>query len=365
MDKNTVREYKKILVIAGTGLGNILLATPLIRSLKKAFPQCSIDVLVSAGRGLLLEGNPDVNRVIEEVRKHGAIASIRFLRGLFRRYDLALSTRYNDRSLVNAFLAAPQRHCYLLGYNHKTCWRKILAQNAYTWTRALHAVELGLRLADGLGIARCPEVIASRGRRSFEEIARAIPFDIASRDFAVCHVLARDAFKSWQVNKWRDVINYFSELDMPVLLTGNGSESESRYKKEVLTTVRHKEAVDIGGQFSFGDLATLLSRSRIFVGVDTGITHLAAAVDIPIVVLFGPTDPAQWGPWPQGYEHALSPYKPKGIQRQGNIIVVQKEMPCCPCTRGGCNDDIRDDYSLCMQEITSEMVLDAVQSLLS
>jgi len=71
--------YQKILVIAGSGIGDILLATPVMRSLRRAYPESIIDVLVPLGRGGVMEGNPDINDVITVCRGQGIRASLAFL----------------------------------------------------------------------------------------------------------------------------------------------------------------------------------------------------------------------------------------------------------------------------------------------
>jgi len=93
----TTDRFGKILAIAGSGIGNILLATPLIRLLRRAYPTACINVLVPPGRSGILEGNPDVNQVVEGVRKQGMRASIRFFRHIWRHYDLALSAPFSRR----------------------------------------------------------------------------------------------------------------------------------------------------------------------------------------------------------------------------------------------------------------------------
>jgi heptosyltransferase-3 len=99
--------------------------------------------------------------------------------------------------------------------------------------------------------------------------------------------------------------------------------AERRYLDEVW-----QGAVTIH-QLSWPQNVALLSRARVYVGTDTSITHLAAAVGCPTLALFGPMDPRVWGPWPVGGLDA--PWQASGtIQNRGNVWIVQDPLPACP-----------------------------------
>src|SRR5579862_1455683 len=98
----------RILVVALRRLGDVLLTTPLIRSVKRAFPDSSIDALVFAGTEGILSGNPDLATVISVPERRSFGDSLTLLRRLVRRYDLALSTQTGDRPTTMAWLAGRQ-----------------------------------------------------------------------------------------------------------------------------------------------------------------------------------------------------------------------------------------------------------------
>src|SRR3954470_14137733 len=97
--------HPRILVVALRRLGDVLLTTPLIRSLKRAWPDGAIDVLVFRGTEGILAGNPDIADVIAMPERPGAGDSLAVLRRLWRRYDLALSTQSGDRPTLFAWAA--------------------------------------------------------------------------------------------------------------------------------------------------------------------------------------------------------------------------------------------------------------------
>ena len=93
-------KYSAILLIATRQIGDVLLITPLLRSLRRAYPDAVIDVLVYENNGGMLEGNPDYNTLIS-VAEHPSFGEYKMLfKQIFRRYDLAISTLSGDRPLI-------------------------------------------------------------------------------------------------------------------------------------------------------------------------------------------------------------------------------------------------------------------------
>jgi len=99
----------RILVISLRRIGDLLLSTPLIRSLRRAFPDSDIDVLVFANTAGILAGNPDISNVIPMPQRPTMAESARLFARLWRRYDIAVSTQSGDRPTAFAFAAARLR----------------------------------------------------------------------------------------------------------------------------------------------------------------------------------------------------------------------------------------------------------------
>jgi heptosyltransferase-3 len=103
-------------------------------------------------------------------------------------------------------------------------------------------------------------------------------------------------------------------------------------------------------------MVTLLSGASLYIGPDTSITHLATACGIPVVALFGPTNPRLWGPWPVGWP-VEQPYERSGVRQQRrNVVLLQGEQACVPCSREGC-DRHRDSRSECLETMMPERVM--------
>ena len=146
----------QILVISLRRFGDLLLTTPLIRSLRRVWPSSTIDVLTFANTAGIVAGNPDIGRVITMPERPTASESARLLGRLWRRYDIAVSTQSGDRPTVFAFAAGRFR----VGITHSDDpWlaRKLKGVALHRRVPAedkLHRVEQMLRLADVLGVAR-------------------------------------------------------------------------------------------------------------------------------------------------------------------------------------------------------------------
>ena len=99
---------KRILLIAVPGIGDAFLATPLIGALRRTYPDAAIDVVVRDGEAIL-EGNPQVSRILVQPRRPPLRQTLSFLARIFRKYDLAISTSTTDRAFIVLFFAAKIR----------------------------------------------------------------------------------------------------------------------------------------------------------------------------------------------------------------------------------------------------------------
>ena len=343
--------HPRILVISLRRIGDLLLTTPLIRSLRRAWPDSEIDVLAFRGTAGIIVGNPDINQIISMSQPPTKAESVRLFVSLWRRYDIAISTQSGDRPIAFAFAAGRLRAGVTTDDDPWLARRlkRIALHRSVPAAEKLHRVEQMLRLADILDIPRVPELVCPAAAPHSQ-----VPH---GGNYAVIHAAPMFAYKEWIRDGWRAVAAGLAERGLSVVAIGGPDDAERRYLEEVWRDVTAIHQVD------WAETMTLLARARVYIGPDTSVTHLAAAAGCPTVALFGPMDPRVWGPWPVGGLTALWAASDR-IQKRGNVWIVQNPLPCLPCTLEGCDRHI-GSRSACLDELKPEQVLAAVDQALA
>jgi heptosyltransferase III len=340
----------RILVISLRRLGDVLLTTPLIRSLRRAWPDAMIDALVFADTAGILNGNPDLNGIVAMPAPPTVVQSLALAARLFRKYDLAISTQSGDRPTFFAFMAGRVR-VGLIASKFFSRLKRLAYCRGLPVERGLHRVEENLRLADLLGIARAPDVVSPR---------HVDAGGVSNGPFAVIHAAPMFRYKQWTRSGWRDLAAALAARGLAVIATGGPGDAERCYLDEVWSGA---PVTRVDGRLTWGPLAGLLSKARVYVGPDTSVTHLAAAAGCPTVALYGPTDPRLWGPWPVG--GLQSSWAATGkIQNRGNVWLVQNPLPCMPCQLEGCERRL-DSYSACLDEMPPAQAIAAIDQALA
>jgi len=357
-----IKSPASILVVITRRIGDVLLTTPMIRSMRLAWPQARIDVLVFAGTEGVLAGNPDIDQVITVSERPTLQQHLQLLRRLWRGYDLALSMMPSDRPTFYAFISGRHR-VGLVSPGSKYLWKRwLLSQTAEFDNVNTHTVLMNLKLADLLEIPRCHEVVAAWKADDKAAVNKALPFDPEQQDYAVLHVYPMYAYKAWRSEAWVALIDWLNSQNIRVVLTGGKSPEEVSYVHRLMGLIPGN-TVDVAGKLNLAAVAYLLSKARGFVGPDTVVTHLAAASGAPTVALFGPSNPVKWGPWPKHYSEDRNPYKMRGTQRVNNVVLLQGEGNCVPCMEEGCDRHIAS-LSDCLQKLPAERVIIALRELM-
>lgn len=351
-----------ILVIATRRIGDVLLTTPLIRSLHRAWPEAKIDVLVFESTAGVLSSNPDIYRVIPVAERPNWRSHLRLLWQLWRHYDLALSTLSTDRPTLYAWVAGKHR-VGLFEQGRKHNWKRLMLSKSAQFDNVnTHTVLMHLKLADLLGVPRCHEVVAAWHADDEAAVRKALPFDPQVQAYAVLHVYPMYAYKAWRREAWAELAGWLNGQGMRVVLTGGKSADEIAYVRHLLDLLP-RDTVDVAGKLSLAGAAYLLSKARAYVGPDTVVTHLAAALGTPTVALFGPSNPVKWGPWPKGYDEDRNPYEMRGTQRVNNVVLLQGGDDCVPCMEEGCEQHTAS-LSACLQNLPAASVIASLRELL-
>lgn len=368
-----MKEFRRILVIVTQQIGDVLLMTPLIDAARLRWPLAQIDVLGFTGTLAPLQGNPALRSLIEVSRERSWRGRFALLRRLWRRYDLAVVTQSGDRAFLYGWVAAPERSALVPLSGPGRSWKRLVTQHPLLGGRDRHVVIEKLRLlSPWLSLEGRTVSVVPPGRKP-------LPADLAalrrSRSVVV-HVPSMWRYKQWPVEHYRAVIAALLHDGVQVWLTGAGNDNDRGLTRGLLDLGTAPDLIDAVGRLDFGQVGELLAGVDAYLGPDTSITHLAAAVGTPLVALFGPTPPTEWGPWPQGHG-AANPWlrrgaEPDRIQRAGTpraaIVLMQGPsragQDCVPCGRAGC-DDHRDSRSECLERLAPEVVLAELRALLA
>lgn len=350
-----------ILVVVTRRIGDVLLATPLIRSLRRAWPHARLDVLVFAGTEGVLASNPDINRILTITQRPSLAMHLRFMAGLWGKYDLAVSALPGDRPTLYAFAAGKHR-VGLVVEGKKNRWKKWLLSRWVPFdNEKTHTVLMNLKLAEAVGVAPCYDVVVTWRPEDEAQVGQCLPFDPAKQAYAVLHTYPMYAYKMWRREAWAELANWLGKQGLHVVLTGGNGADEIAYVQDLLPLMP-SGTINVAGKLNLGGVACLISRARAYVGPDTVVTHMAAALGVCTIALFGPSSPVKWGPWPKGFREGRNPYQLQGSQRVNNVVLLQGPGDCVPCLLEGCERRI-ESLSDCLQNLPASSVIASLQEL--
>jgi len=341
---------ERILVIKLKHIGDVLLATPAIHALRKAFPKSRICALVYAGTDDMLTGNPDLEEVlvfekgtgVQGIRNEGRLVSqVRRIRP-----DLAVQMGNGDREAILGVLSGARIR---VGYDPRGSGflgRRLLLTHIVPQDWEKHVVESNLDLVRALGVE--PD---ARDLRLFVDPQAEAAVDTLVRDMGVgrddrvvtIHPTAKWMFKCWTDEGFAQVADYLSEEGMTVCITSGSAEREVQKAQRIIGHAR-RPAIDLAGRLTLKQVAALIARSRLFVGVDSAPMHVAAAVKTPVVALFGPSREQNWRPWGDGH------------------LVLKRDPFCSQLRRKRCEVTKRCE---CLETLRVEEVIAAVEEQLA
>lgn len=352
---------RSVLVIVTRRIGDVLLATPVIRTLKTAWPDADVDALVFDGTQATLLANPDVSAVHTIAHRPGLVRHVRFIMKLARRYDLALSLVPGDRPTLYAYFAGRRRAGLLLDTPRERWKRRLLDRWVAFDDLDTHTVRMHLALTAAIGLSGAAQVTVAWSAADTKAVDGILDGP-DSRPLAVLHPYPKFNYKMWHGEGWVEVARWLHAHHHRIVLSGSAERAELDYVAKLMPEMP-AGTINAAGRLTFGGSACLVSRAAIYVGPDTALTHAAAALGIRTIALFGPSNPVKWGPWPRGHVLERNPWRRCGTQRAGNVILIQGGQPCVPCLHEGCERSITS-FSDCLQQLPARKVIAAIETAL-
>jgi heptosyltransferase-3 len=327
----------KILVIKFRNIGDVLLTTPLIKNLKLHYPDADIDMVVNKGTESMITNNPNINEIFVYDRSYykslpklkQIIEEFKFLRS-FKDYDMVINTTEGDRG---AFIAKFSNAKTKIGYPVKKNWylKNIFNIEMPKPTLIRHIVDNNLDAIRVQDLEVLEKKVEIFWKKEDEKKIDELNLD----EFIHIHPVSRWMFKCIKDELMAEIIDFIESKGKKVVLTASPDEKEIKKVQSILSFTK-SNPINLSGKLSLKEVAYLSSKAKLFVGVDTAIMHMAAAVNTPVVAFFGPSGAFNWGPWDN--DLMQSGYTQKnGIQKMGKHIVIQHNWDCIPCGQDGCN----------------------------
>jgi heptosyltransferase-2 len=333
-------QLKKILLRAPNWIGDTAVATPAMKAIRAKYPAAEISVLVRPSVTGFFASAPYVDRVWTEPRPSGVRDWLQvMLQVRQQRFDLAVLFPNSFESAAMVFLGrVPHRVGYAMDSRGFMLTRKIQGVR-----RKIHQVDYYLKLAEAVGadISKPSMDITARpeDRTNARKLLAASGIPRDANFMILSPGAAFGAAKRWGDHQFAEAADKLAE-EFGLKVAIIGSEGERSISNSIQQHMKH-ESVILNGKTSLETLIGLIAESGLLLGNDSGPVHLAAALGIPTVAVFGATDYI-----------VAAPYSPRGR-------AVREPVECSPCWLRECPIDHR-----CMTRVTPEMVCAAAREVL-
>jgi len=330
----------KILILKPSSLGDVVQALPVLRTLKRHWPESEIYWWIESGLAPLLEGDPDLAGIVPFHRRRWASPwnwgelwrSIMWMRA--QRFDWVLDLQSLARSALFAWLAngrltvgLDEPREFARGFYDIIVRRPSFHTHAADWYLEVpRRLGIPARQTDNWLPSR-PEIAAGVRRKWSENGERWIAVQPG----------ARWANKRWPIESFSRVIRDLSAADRSLHFAILGSR-EDQPLGQALAQVDPRRCLDLTGRTSLPELIEWIRRSELMLTNDTGPMHIAAALKKPLVAMFGPTEPRRTGPYGQLND------------------VLQVDLPCAPCLSSRCRSAKKLE---CLHALPPEAVVQA------
>lgn len=334
------KEYSNILVRMPNWLGDAVMATPLLKDLRRHFPESKLTTMCQGGVGTLLHGNPYIDEIFVFTRPN-AFSFRQEERDLIERirqgkYDLGVLV---PNSLSSAWYLWRGKVKERIGFSHNI--RSFLLTRALPFPKERgkeHQVITYKRLLLSLGIplsSSFPELfVLEQEREAALELLTQLRVPKGGKIIGINPGAAYGSAKCWLPDRFRSLITKLIQ-DPLVTILCFGDRAGASVVHEICQGFS-PQVIDLAGKTNLRELMALIEQCTVLVTNDSGPMHIAAALQTPLVALFGSTNPIATGPYEQG-------------------DIIYKHVSCSPCYKRTCPIDFK-----CMKEISVEDVYQTV-----
>lgn len=304
--------FEKILIVKPSSLGDVVHALAFLDAFKKKHPDTSVHWVIAKGLENILERHPMIDKlwIIEKdkwKRPSRFFQTLKELRGLFQalkreRFDLVIDLQGLLRSGIISWFT---RATAIVGFEEAREGSRYFYTKRIKGGRDIHAVDRYLKVAGYFGCTITDPQFPLPP--SMYEGRRGLP-----EKYAVIVPGARWKTKRWPPERFGEVA---SRLPIPSVILGGGADTDIA---ELVVGHSGGKAVSFAGKTSLSELVHIIRGAFFMLTNDTGPMHIAAALNIPVAAIFGPTDPRRTGPY------------------GNNNIIIKSEIKCAPCLKKKC-----------------------------
>lgn len=348
-----------ILIVKMSALGDVVHTMPALTALRRAYPSAYISWVVEPAAAPLILGHPALDRVLVWPRHDfaGALRSGRLIRALGMVYRFIRELRSVRYNMVFDFQGLLKSSAWVVaakgdrkigfgrGMHRSEGSYLFLNERVRAVSMEIHALDRGLMLLEAAGIPPASLVydlpVTTEARRRARHILQEAGIH-PGEPYVAIHPMPRWPTKQWFPDRFAAVADALLEQGFKVVFTG--AWDDAHCLDEIFISLR-REPVRLDGKLDLKSLSAVFEQARLLVSTDTGPMHIAAAMDTPVVAVFGPTAPNRTGPY--GSRHR----------------VVRSGIACSPCFSRSCMSSASEEMA-CMKGVEAGQVIRAVFELL-
>lgn len=340
---------KKILLMKFSGFGNIVLALPTIRGIRKKYPLAEIVFLTHTINSSIIERDPAINKIITFDIEKGTIKTfinIFILLFKLRRENFDFIFDFEQFSRFSALVSFFSKAKTKIGFSTKGQGREKLYDIKVNYDNNKHTSRVFADQAISLGIdidfQNSEVFLDEKDKESISSLLKS--YKIREKGVLVgmhpgCG--SNNPKRKWPKENFAKLADFLiDEYGYNVFFSGD--DRERKLVKEIQSLMKNK-SINLAGKMNIRELTELIVRCKFFVCSDTGPLHLASAMKIPTISFFGPNTPSLYGPL-----------------GENNLIFYQK-LPCSPCTTNFNEKTTNCKHFKCINNITFQDVKNKIQ----
>lgn len=324
-----LKKIEKILVIGLSNIGDIILTTPVIETLKNISPKIRLDILVGPkGKEVLGKDNKIRNLIIYN-KKSSLKEKISLVRNLrSEKYDLVIDLRHT----LIPLLLKPKNLSFIFRISPK---------------KKIHMCERHLRIIEKMGLPKGSLIntpIVYFDKQDEEYIENLLRKEIGTDEEDILVVIspgARSSTKCWRKENFIEMAKILQNELLRAKIILVGSKDDFNLAEDIRKEIK-KDIYNFAGKTTIPQLVFLLKKAKVLITNDSAVLHCGSVANIPTISIFGPTDPLKYGPLAK------------------NSVVLRRLLPCVPCEKAQC----RYGHRKCLELVRPWEVVEAGKRLI-